>query len=85
MQQQSKAFDKLTDRVEDRQLDSTRVQEAVRLCHGHLDRKFHFQKNNEKNPMAVIAAFNSQLPGTKSIAATLFSATPAVPDVVLHH
>ncbi|CAN1121106.1 NEC1, partial [Linum perenne] len=25
----------------------------------------HFQKNNEKNPMAVIAAFNSQLPGTK--------------------
>lgn len=30
MQQQSKAFDKLTDRVEDRQLDSTRVQE---VCH----------------------------------------------------
>lgn len=29
MQQQSKAFDKLTDRVEDRQLDSTRVQEAM--------------------------------------------------------
>lgn len=28
MQQQSKAFDKLTDRVEDRQLDSTRVQEV---------------------------------------------------------
>ncbi|KAL0012012.1 hypothetical protein SO802_007120 [Lithocarpus litseifolius] len=27
LQQQSKAFDKLTDRVEDRQLDSTRVQE----------------------------------------------------------
>ena len=26
MQQQSKAFDKLTDRVEDRQLDSSRVQ-----------------------------------------------------------
>ncbi|KAK4759331.1 hypothetical protein SAY87_022462 [Trapa incisa] len=29
MQQQSKALDKLTDRVEDRQLDSTRVQEAM--------------------------------------------------------
>ncbi|PRQ30316.1 hypothetical protein RchiOBHm_Chr5g0023271 [Rosa chinensis] len=28
-QQQSKAFDKLTDRVEDHQLDSTRFQEAV--------------------------------------------------------
>lgn len=26
LQQQSKAFDKLTDRVEDRQLDSSRVQ-----------------------------------------------------------
>lgn len=38
MQQQSKAFDKLTDRVEDRQLDSTRVQEVLFLslsifCH----------------------------------------------------
>ncbi|KAL2459335.1 DNA-binding enhancer protein-related [Forsythia ovata] len=29
LQQQSKALDKLTDRVEDRQLDSTRVQEAT--------------------------------------------------------
>ncbi|CAN6551239.1 unnamed protein product [Malus baccata var. baccata] len=29
LQQQSKAFDKLTDRVEDRQLNSTRVQEAM--------------------------------------------------------
>lgn len=29
LQQQSKAFDKLTDRVEDRQLDSTRVQEVL--------------------------------------------------------
>lgn len=28
LQQQSKAFDKLTDRVEDRQLDSSRVQEV---------------------------------------------------------
>ena len=31
LQQQSKAFDKLTDRVEDRQLDSTRVQEVLSL------------------------------------------------------
>ncbi|RAL38572.1 hypothetical protein DM860_002550 [Cuscuta australis] len=29
MQQQSKAFDKLTDHVEDRQLDSSRVQSAM--------------------------------------------------------
>ncbi|THU44124.1 hypothetical protein C4D60_Mb02t04100 [Musa balbisiana] len=29
LQQQSKALDKLTDRVEDRQLDSTRVQSAM--------------------------------------------------------
>jgi hypothetical protein len=31
LQQQSKALDKLTDRVEDRQLDSTRVQEVLSL------------------------------------------------------
>ena len=31
LQQQTKAFDKLTDRVEDRQLDSTRVQEVSML------------------------------------------------------
>ncbi|XP_040994511.1 germin-like protein subfamily 2 member 1 [Juglans microcarpa x Juglans regia] len=43
----------------------------------------HFQKNNGKVPAAVIAAFNSQLPGTQSIATTLFAATPAVPDNVL--
>lgn len=43
----------------------------------------HFQKNNGRAPAAVIAAFNSQLPGTQSIAATLFSATPSVPDNVL--
>lgn len=29
LQQQSKALDKLTDHVEDRQLDSTRVQEVL--------------------------------------------------------
>ncbi|XP_022157615.1 germin-like protein subfamily 2 member 4 [Momordica charantia] len=43
----------------------------------------HFQKNNGKDAAAVIAAFNSQLPGTQSIAATLFAATPSVPDNVL--
>jgi len=43
----------------------------------------HFQKNNGKVPAAVIAAFNSQLPGTQSIAMTLFAATPTVPDHVL--
>ncbi|KAI9156521.1 hypothetical protein LWI28_007939 [Acer negundo] len=43
----------------------------------------HFQKNNGKWPAAVIAAFNSQLPGTQSIGATLFGASPPVPDNVL--
>lgn len=43
----------------------------------------HFQKNNGKIPAAVIAAFNSQLPGTQSIAVTLFAASPSVPDDVL--
>ncbi|KAK6911724.1 Cupin 1 [Dillenia turbinata] len=43
----------------------------------------HFQKNNGKEPAAVIAAFNSQLPGTQSIATTLFAASPTVPDDVL--
>ncbi|KAF9593085.1 hypothetical protein IFM89_020149 [Coptis chinensis] len=43
----------------------------------------HFQKNNGNKPASVLAAFNSQLPGTQSIAATLFAATPPVPDNVL--
>ncbi|CAL0302347.1 unnamed protein product [Lupinus luteus] len=43
----------------------------------------HFQKNNGNYPASVIAAFNSQLPGTQSIAVTLFTATPTVPDNVL--
>jgi quercetin dioxygenase-like cupin family protein len=43
----------------------------------------HFQKNNGNEPAAVLAAFNSQLPGTQSIAATLFGASPEVPDGVL--
>lgn len=43
----------------------------------------HFQKNNANVSAAVIAAFNSQLPGTQSLAVTLFAATPPVPDNVL--
>uniref|UniRef100_A0ACD5VNE6 Uncharacterized protein n=1 Tax=Avena sativa TaxID=4498 RepID=A0ACD5VNE6_AVESA len=43
----------------------------------------HFQKNNADKPAAVISAFNSQLPGTQSIAMTLFGASPEVPDDVL--
>ncbi|XP_054801859.1 germin-like protein subfamily 2 member 4 isoform X2 [Prosopis cineraria] len=43
----------------------------------------HFQKNNGKVPASVIAAFNSQFPGTQSVATTLFAASPPVPDHVL--
>ncbi|KAJ6762466.1 GERMIN-LIKE PROTEIN [Salix purpurea] len=43
----------------------------------------HFQKNNGQVAAAVIAAFNSQLAGTQTIAATLFAAQPPVPDNVL--
>ncbi|XP_078171177.1 germin-like protein 5-1 [Carex rostrata] len=41
----------------------------------------HFQNNNQKYPAAVIVGFNSQLPGTQSIALTLF--TSSVPNNVL--
>ncbi|ONK67678.1 uncharacterized protein A4U43_C05F2600 [Asparagus officinalis] len=43
----------------------------------------YFQKNSGNGTASVIAAFDSQFPGTQSIAATLFSASPAVPDHVL--
>ncbi|XP_058191765.1 germin-like protein 5-1 isoform X13 [Rhododendron vialii] len=43
----------------------------------------HFQINNGKKPAAAIAAFNSQNPGVQGIPATLFAATPPVPDSVL--
>ncbi|KAF0901053.1 hypothetical protein E2562_037582 [Oryza meyeriana var. granulata] len=43
----------------------------------------HFQKNNGNSPAVAIAAFNSQLPGTQSIAETLFGATPPVPSDTL--
>lgn len=43
----------------------------------------HFQKNNGRVPAAVISAFNSQLPGTQSIAKTLFGSSPTLPNDVL--
>uniref|UniRef100_A0A2P2NGR5 Germin-like protein n=1 Tax=Rhizophora mucronata TaxID=61149 RepID=A0A2P2NGR5_RHIMU len=43
----------------------------------------HFQRSNAKAPASIISAFNSQMPGTQSISATLFGATPPVPDHVL--
>lgn len=43
----------------------------------------HYQKNDADKAAAVLSAFNSQLPGTQSIAVTLFTATPPVPDGVL--
>ncbi|KAJ4957209.1 hypothetical protein NE237_013992 [Protea cynaroides] len=43
----------------------------------------HFQKNNANVSAALISAFNSQLPGTQSIAVTLFASSPSVPDDVL--
>uniref|UniRef100_A0A0A9DS81 Germin-like protein n=1 Tax=Arundo donax TaxID=35708 RepID=A0A0A9DS81_ARUDO len=43
----------------------------------------HYQKNNGNAPAAVISAFNSQLPGTQSVAETLFGASPTVPSDVL--
>uniref|UniRef100_A0ACD5X9F3 Uncharacterized protein n=1 Tax=Avena sativa TaxID=4498 RepID=A0ACD5X9F3_AVESA len=43
----------------------------------------HFQKNNGGAPAVAISAFNSQLPGTQSIAMSLFGASPPVPTDVL--
>ncbi|EOA39124.1 hypothetical protein CARUB_v10011937mg [Capsella rubella] len=43
----------------------------------------HFQKNSGRTSASVIAAFNSQLPGTQSLGATLFGSTPPVPDNIL--
>ncbi|KAM0046684.1 hypothetical protein Hdeb2414_s0009g00319441 [Helianthus debilis subsp. tardiflorus] len=43
----------------------------------------HFQINKGKVPAAVIAAFNSQLPGTHRVANAVFAASPTVEDVVL--
>ncbi|KAL6853437.1 hypothetical protein ACP4OV_019466 [Aristida adscensionis] len=43
----------------------------------------HYQKNNGNTPAVAISAFNSQLPGTQSLAEALFAASPAVPTDVL--
>ncbi|KAF7818061.1 germin-like protein subfamily 2 member 4 [Senna tora] len=43
----------------------------------------HFQKNKGDKAAAVISAFDSQLPGTLSVAAALFTANPPLPDHVL--
>ncbi|KAL3031066.1 hypothetical protein AAZX31_02G007900 [Glycine max] len=43
----------------------------------------HYQKNNGDKPASVLSAFDSQLPGTVSIAAALITSTPTVPDNVL--
>ncbi|CAO2838770.1 unnamed protein product [Amaranthus hypochondriacus] len=43
----------------------------------------HFQKNLSKHPTAVLAAFNSQLPGTQQFAASLFTSQPPVPNQIL--
>lgn len=43
----------------------------------------HFQMNNGKVPAAVIAGFNSQLPGTQRAADALFGSSPTVEDHVL--
>ncbi|PPD73284.1 hypothetical protein GOBAR_DD29791 [Gossypium barbadense] len=43
----------------------------------------HFQKNIGWTPAAVVTAFNSQFPGTQSIAATLFAASPTILNDVL--
>ncbi|ONM51723.1 Rhicadhesin receptor [Zea mays] len=43
----------------------------------------HFQRNAGDGPAAVLSAFNSQLPGTQSLAAALFAASPELPDAVL--
>ncbi|XP_048497906.1 probable germin-like protein subfamily 2 member 5 [Beta vulgaris subsp. vulgaris] len=43
----------------------------------------HFLKNMLKYPAAILAAFNSQLPGTQQLAAALFTSDPSVPNDVL--
>uniref|UniRef100_A0A0D9VAA3 Germin-like protein n=1 Tax=Leersia perrieri TaxID=77586 RepID=A0A0D9VAA3_9ORYZ len=67
-----------------------RATEIIFVLEGSLDvfvfprGLVHFQKNNGNSPAVAIAAFNSQLPGTQSIAETLFgAASPAVPSDTL--
>ncbi|KAK7348062.1 hypothetical protein VNO80_22611 [Phaseolus coccineus] len=53
MQQQTKAFDKLTDRVEDRQLDSSRVQEAMASIAASAEADWQAMRLREKELAAV--------------------------------
>ncbi|KAL2470268.1 DNA-binding enhancer protein-related [Abeliophyllum distichum] len=53
LQQQSKALDKLTDRVEDRQLDSTRVQEAMASISASKEADIQAARMREKELAAV--------------------------------
>ncbi|XP_021730343.1 huntingtin-interacting protein K-like [Chenopodium quinoa] len=53
MQQQSKAFDKLTDRVEDRQLDSSRVQTAMASIAAAAEADANAMRLREKELAAV--------------------------------
>ncbi|CAI9118962.1 OLC1v1020596C1 [Oldenlandia corymbosa var. corymbosa] len=53
LQQQSKALDKLTDHVEDRQLDSTRVQEAMASIAASREADLQAKKLREKELAAV--------------------------------
>ncbi|GMH21967.1 hypothetical protein Nepgr_023810 [Nepenthes gracilis] len=43
----------------------------------------HFEKNIGKGKALIFAAFNGQMPGTVSIAPTLFGAKPSIPDAIL--
>ncbi|XP_078445416.1 DNA-binding enhancer protein-like protein [Wolffia australiana] len=53
LQQQSKALDKLTDRVEDRQLNSTRVQEAMAALVSSSEADMNAIRLREKELAAV--------------------------------
>ncbi|BBN12782.1 hypothetical protein MPTK1_5g22870 [Marchantia polymorpha subsp. ruderalis] len=52
-QQQSKALDSLTDHVEERQLDSTRVQQAMESINARAEADRHAQRLKEKELAAV--------------------------------
>jgi quercetin dioxygenase-like cupin family protein len=43
----------------------------------------HFQRNNGGAPAVAISAFNSQLPGTQSLALAMFGSSPPMPTDVL--
>ncbi|PHT41457.1 Nectarin-1 [Capsicum baccatum] len=43
----------------------------------------HYQKNTGRGPATIIAAFNSQSPGTQGISTTLFRSSPPIPNEIL--